>query len=100
MDGRGGGGASHGTAAELEAAQGGVERSRFSPGRIAEFKQLAADPDVYSKVRKAKSEERRAKSEKKKQASTHARVCFALYLASVRFFVQVFSRQHEGRRTT
>lgn len=52
MDGRGGGGASHGTAAELEAAQGGVERSRFSPGRIAEFKQLAADPDVYNKVRK------------------------------------------------
>lgn len=54
MDGRGGGGASHGTAAELEAAQGGVERSRFSPGRIAEFKQLAADPDVYDKVRHTK----------------------------------------------
>lgn len=51
VDGRGGGGASHGTAAELEAAQGGVERSRFSPGRIAEFKQLASDPDVYNKVR-------------------------------------------------
>lgn len=54
VDGRGGGGASHGTAAELEAAQGGVERSRFSPGRIAEFKQLAADPDVYDKVRHTK----------------------------------------------
>ncbi|CAM9663427.1 unnamed protein product [Ectocarpus sp. 8 AP-2014] len=50
VDGRGGGGASHGTAAELEAAQGGVERSRFSPGRIAEFKQLAADPRVYEKL--------------------------------------------------
>lgn len=51
MDGQGGGGASHGTAAELEAAQDGVERSRFSPGRIEEFKQLAADPRVYEKVR-------------------------------------------------
>lgn len=50
VDGRGGGGASHGTAAELEAAQGGVERSRFSPGRIEEFKKLAADPRVYDKV--------------------------------------------------
>lgn len=50
VDGRGGGGASHGTAAELEQAQGGVERSRFSPGRIAEFKKLAADPRVYEKV--------------------------------------------------
>lgn len=51
VDGRGGGGASHGTAAELEAAQDGVERSRFSPGRVKEFKQLAADPLVYEKVR-------------------------------------------------
>ena len=50
VDGRGGGGASHGTAAELEKAQGGVERSRFSPGRIAQFKELAADPSVYDKV--------------------------------------------------
>lgn len=51
VDGRGGGGASHGTAAELEQAQGGVERCRFSPGRVAEFKDLAADPGVYDKVR-------------------------------------------------
>ena len=51
MDSRGGGGASHVTAIELEQAQGGVERSRFSLGRIAEFKQLAADPRVYEKVR-------------------------------------------------
>ena len=51
VDGRGGGGASHGTAAELEKAQGGVERSRFSPARIAQFKELAADPRVYDKVR-------------------------------------------------
>lgn len=50
VDGRGGGGASHGTAADLEQAQGGIERSRFSPARIAEFKQLAADPQVYEKV--------------------------------------------------
>lgn len=50
VDSHGGGGASHGTAADLEQAQGGVERSRFSPGRIAEFKQLAADPRVYEKV--------------------------------------------------
>ncbi|CAM9351382.1 unnamed protein product [Ascophyllum nodosum] len=50
VDSRGGGGASHGTAIELEQAQGGVERSRFSLGRIAEFKQLAADPRVYEKL--------------------------------------------------
>lgn len=55
MDGRGGGGASHGTAAELEKAQGGVERSRFSPGRIEQFKELAADPSVYDKVRRLPS---------------------------------------------
>lgn len=56
VDGRGGGGASHGTAAELEQAQGGIERSRFSPGRIAEFKQLASDPRVYEKVKQNRME--------------------------------------------
>lgn len=50
VDGRGGASGAHGTAAELEQAQGGIERSRFSPGRIAEFKELAADPRVYDKV--------------------------------------------------
>lgn len=50
VDSHGGGGPSHGTAADLEQAQGGVERSRFSQGRIAEFKELAADPRVYEKV--------------------------------------------------
>lgn len=67
MDGRGGGGASHGTAAELEAAQGGVERSRFSPGRIAEFKQLAADPEVYEKVRVYCRERRGARGQQRQR---------------------------------
>lgn len=51
MDSRGGAHGAHGTAAEFEQSQGGVEKSRFSPSRIEEFKQLAADPRVYEKVR-------------------------------------------------